>query len=794
MIYRNRYIASLTLLLTALLAGGNALAEGVVVHGSVFGGGNKADVQTNTEVNISTGQVEGNVYGGGNLGDVGTIVKNTTDYNYTWTGNDASNNTIVSGKCTVNISGGTIGLDGDNAVNDEDHGNVFGGGKGDSTTFWCEKAMAYETSVTISAGTVKRNVYGGGRIGRVENNTEVTIGTGAGSNEGDDAPIIGNDVFGAGAGVVTHGYSALVRGNSTVTVQGNAKVVNSVYGGGEIATVGKYNIARTTEEATTHGVKIGMPYETVSGGISTVNILGHAKIGPDASGHVFGAGKGVDPTNDGYTYEGSQKSTRPKRTTLKPESLDGYIYDLTDDNRVIREYFNNQAAYYDFLETLALVSETHVTIKGNSTVKGSVYGGSESGFVQRNTDVKIQESCTINTTGSGQDINNGNVFGGGRGVRVFAEAGKVKGNTLVTISGGTMHGNVYGGGELGDVGKINKADINNYIWSGYTTETTDDDTGICEVLVTDASATIMGNVFGAGKGDSITFECEKAMAYKTVVSISAGSVNGNVYGGGEIGRVENNTKVTIGAENQTGSGNAPIIDGSVFGAGKGKETHGYSALVRNNSEVTVQGIAWVKHNVYGGGEIATVGRYWVKPGGENAQPAEGQPAWPADLPAGMPYANRSGGDCTVTIQDNAVVGPNGEATETAGHVFGAGKGVQPNFSSGVSKRMNNNGVYEPFNALDKYLEFLETLALATNTDVTISESAIVKGSVYGGSENGFVQTNTNVIVQGSSEIGTNGTSTFGNIYGGGKGLGSTFAAAGRVSGESMVTVSGGTTH
>ena len=83
MIYRNRYIASLTLLLTALLAGGNALAEGVVVHGSVFGGGNKADVQTNTEVNISTGQVEGNVYGGGNLGDVGTIDKTTqTNYNY----------------------------------------------------------------------------------------------------------------------------------------------------------------------------------------------------------------------------------------------------------------------------------------------------------------------------------------------------------------------------------------------------------------------------------------------------------------------------------------------------------------------------------------------------------------------------------------------------------------------------------------------------------------------------------------------------------------------------------------
>ena len=50
-----------------VLSSGNAMA-GVVVKGNVYGGGNQADVQTNTEVNISasTCQVEGNVFGGGN--------------------------------------------------------------------------------------------------------------------------------------------------------------------------------------------------------------------------------------------------------------------------------------------------------------------------------------------------------------------------------------------------------------------------------------------------------------------------------------------------------------------------------------------------------------------------------------------------------------------------------------------------------------------------------------------------------------------------------------------------------
>ena len=71
------------------LTGSHALAQ-VKVNGSVFGGGNEADVQVNTTVNISKGTVEGNVYGGGNLGDVGNITKNTTDYNYSWKQSDGS--------------------------------------------------------------------------------------------------------------------------------------------------------------------------------------------------------------------------------------------------------------------------------------------------------------------------------------------------------------------------------------------------------------------------------------------------------------------------------------------------------------------------------------------------------------------------------------------------------------------------------------------------------------------------------------------------------------------------------
>ena len=218
-----RYRLTITILLSALLAGGNAQATGVVVKGSVFGGGNEADVKTNATVNISAGSVEGNVFGGGNLGVVGSHTDTISVGNYHWTAN--------TGLSQVNISGGTIGID--EPTDSTQHGNVFGGGKGEATTFECEKGMVYQTNVTIdSTGTlVKGNVYGGGMVSRVENNTVVVIGTDGKADE----PTINGSVFGAGAGIETHGYSALVRGTSTVTVQGSAKVKKNVYGGGELA-------------------------------------------------------------------------------------------------------------------------------------------------------------------------------------------------------------------------------------------------------------------------------------------------------------------------------------------------------------------------------------------------------------------------------------------------------------------------------------------------------------------------------------------------------------------------------
>ena len=277
------------------------------------------------------------------------------------------------------------------------------------------------------------------------------------------------------------------------------------------------------------------------------------------------------------------------------------------------------------------------------------------------------------------------------------------------------------------------------------------------------AAKITGNVFGGGKGKTLesgegAFKCESAMIGAdgdglidanggTSVTISNGSVDGSVYGGGEIGRVEKNTVVTIGISGNTT--NEITIAGNVFGAGKGVATHGYAALVRGNSTVTIQGRAKVGGSVYGGGEIASVGRYNIDANG---------------LPQSL--ANEKSGNCTVIIRDDAEIGPDNMTMtkaggpDNAGHVFGAGKGATPYVDKDGNswsepwrvKPDNSKDTYSEANET-QYLKFIETLGLATQTNVTISGNAFVKGDVFGGAEQGFVQHDTHVTIEGNCQIG-----------------------------------------
>ncbi len=739
---------------------------------------NLGAVTGNATLNIEgTTTVAGSVYGGG----------------------EESN---VSGNTQVNITGGTVSQ------------NVFGGGKGEADEFTCSKAMvgvndagkcadpgseAIEspgseankdkgTKVSISNGTVNGNVYGGGEVGRVEWNTQVEIGVGTG--DGPFAPVINGSVFGAGKGKETHGYAALVRGNSTVTVQGKAKVRDNVYGGGEQATVGRYWVTGIpnascegeTEPPIPDGLPDEMPYKTRRGGKCTVIVQGEAQIGPndgptETAGHVFGAGKGVTPH---YVHSG-EKANWSKRmvdyNSEKHTGEPGTTWDYYPDNHAyVWEYFTTEDKYFEFLQTLALVTGTDVTINGSAKVKGSVHGGSESGYVQDDTDVKIK-SGTIGTEGKGGAYY-GNVYGGGKGdaehmgtEKKYVAAGLVKGNTKVKIENGTILHNIYGGGAYGSVGEFTY-DANG-MPTGRVLSTTGGNT---EVTITGGTIGTTGKdngmVFGSSRGDVAVPEGTPridpndrlAWVYNTQVTIGTqGSdtgpqIKGSVYGSGENGHTFNDTEVivhsgTIGIEtgaaitNQTTGktyeGLRYPYRGNVYGGGcgtddyedrdkdnKNKKFFNFNAgIVKGNATVLIDG-GHIIHNVYGGGAIGSVGTYtFVDEAYNTAHPD-------AKLTIGKPYECASGtGLCTVTITGGeiGVKGMKMSATggpDDAGHVFGAGRGDV------IDTLLNGN---------------IEIVGYTNKTELTIKKNAFVRGSVYGGSESGHVLQDTHVVIGGTEE-------------------------------------------
>ena len=739
---------------------------------TVLAGGN---VNDSTKVSMSNGSVRGSVYGGGELGQ-------------------------VFGSADVAVSGGSIGVSGFGGA---EYGNIYGGGKG-STEKLDAGLIKTNTWVTVSGSPqIWHNIYGGGAygsVGTITRGSDATyihvpgqpsipdmpkswaentgsalvriLGGTIGRNGNENGMVFGSSRGDLGAPGEIHDKLAWVKKAKVVigaTGTTGPNIKGSVYGSGENGHL--FQDAVVEIHSGVVGIAEGEPIGTYTAGGASYPYRGN----------VYGGGCGTDkyysnPTGVANPHDGKGDKYNPLAGIVL-----GNASVTMDGGTVVHNIYG--AGAMGSVGTMTTDTDNHLVISSGGKTTIDISGG------------------TVGVSGT---VGDGNVFGAARGDvdTDQTDVALVK-TTKVTISqaeGKTtrIYGNVYGGGALGDVGTyytITEAGENkgNNIYLGG------DESGVCTVTVTGGTIgsegnTTVGHVFGAGKGDATTYTCQKAMVKGTTVTVSNGTIYGNVYGGGEVGRVEHDAVVTIGTG--TGSGPfAPIIHGSVFGAGAGLETHGYSALVRGNSTVTVQGNAKVRKNVYGGGETATVGKYWVSKFSPDPNEAP-----PAGFPDGMPYKTRDGGLCTVTIQGDATVGPDEVAnvSNTAGHVFGAGKGVVPHYvasGTGQSQRMNSDGAWESFATEDAYLQFIETLALASNTNVTVGGNAAVKGSVYGGSESGFVQDHTIVTIN-KGEIGTAGTyaySNIGNIFGGGRGI-SGNPTAGRVGRYVSLTVNDGTAH
>ncbi len=623
----------------------------------------------------------------------------------------------------VKIQGGQIGA-GENVVDANGHNRPY------TDNEWNSASLAECASWTYQEGG---NPYDINILNPVTNKPKPGM---------NGATFYGH-VFGGGSGFYPYGVdddgnsqwlrsSGQVKGNTRVEVT-DGHILTSLYGGCETTDVGTY-----TYDNSIHGevhVSGGKSTVIVSGGTIGVPHDSTSIVNHPVTCHVYGSGKG-DP----------------------------------------RFFFNTWTNVWD----------SKVEIKGTAWVYGSVFGGGEEGHVLNNVDLDVSENAKIGTLGYTNV--DGNVFGGGRGFTGWAlTAGSVGGNIDIDITGGTMLGSVYGGGRLASVGTyLVEKDIpdpenpsQTVINPFYGRFQPGDNHGFIDINISggtigndhetatlnhDNPDTFGGNVFGGcmGRfvpktGDDTPIWPSLGRAKQTEVTIKGNAVVKNsVFGGGEIGTLRNNATVNISGGTIGGNYGTGNFCGHVFGGGRGIDdpaislnadndstlVAGYLAgRVYGNTTVNISG-GQVYENVYGGGEVASVG--WVKDDGTMVN--------------GLAQVNMTGG----------IIGPLDDSGLN-GFIFGGPKG-------------GNDA------AMKAYCN-------VNNTEVNVgyedNNSNRVWGSLFGGGSDGHVLGNAMVNVTNGT-IGTSGiTSLDGNVYGGGRNFHEVSETAGRVGGNTTVNILGG---
>ena len=342
------------LLAALLLSGGAAMAQRneaphVSVSGNVFGGGKKANVGGNSSVVIdqSDAIIGTDVYGGGEEAKVNTL----------------DGTTYTDGKsASVLVHSGTV------------RGNVFGGGRG--TTGVAADVLGPAT-VTIEGGTVIAGVYGANNInGNVGGDVvvDITAGTiGSSENLGQTTPVV--------AMVCGGGYGQLTTTSGDVEVNiGNTSsgptLYADVYGGSALGNVNTPN----GNNKTTVNIMNGTLNTNRKDGQNYLGALCYIYHG----GNVFGGGLGQkasaavgNPGDPGYV---------PAQ-----EAIESKVYgDVTVNIGTGDVGLPMEIELTGSLAGITLHPAFTLTTQGFATIKGNIYGcNNQNGAPQKSVTVNV---------------------------------------------------------------------------------------------------------------------------------------------------------------------------------------------------------------------------------------------------------------------------------------------------------------------------------------------------------------------------------------------------------------------
>lgn len=473
-------------------------AQAPSIYGDIYGGGNRAQVEGDTHINIYAANFAGEIYGGGK----GLITDDNGKLLYTYA--DVTGNTFV--KLAQDQGAQTEGESG--KKQDNFSINVIWDKKWNGTKwiYWNDNQSEFFNKGQF---VCPHNIYGGGNQAcNVTGKATLTILKGMTpfgllkteewKKAYDDSEHPHFAVFGGGYGINTTVGSTDVTVNvngdygiynteiEDISVFDNSKgipnfTILSALGGGYAGKVNKSTKVTIDGKTFLHrvyGGGFGDPSSTENN--ETGQIGGNTEVyiqGANIYGDVFGGGAGVAPKDNNGTYTYFTDVAKVLGTTKVEISGEAKIYGNVyggGDIANIRSYITRtgaaKKAYYNtkpkseskldqttgkFLSYEAKDYTTFVNITGGD-IFGEVFGGGKGlkkaeateyykvGRINGNTLVHV---VNTNATSLADTDSQGNIvpfiwsniYGG-------CAFGTVDGSTLVHIEGGKLGHNIYGGG------------------------------------------------------------------------------------------------------------------------------------------------------------------------------------------------------------------------------------------------------------------------------------------------------------------------------------------------------------
>jgi len=552
---------------------------------NVFGGGHLADYTPEGKKAYVTihgcENTIGRVFGGGDAAAAPGVVTVIEGGRYDWVFGGGNGEVVAAnigaGGADISVHGGTIN-------------HLFGGSNERGTI---DGAMVVNVDNTSGCGEYVDEFFGGCNL--------VDLGT-------QDDPITLSTTIGCGTyfGSVYGGSNkADIYGDVTLTIEGGE--IENVYGGSKGVAVGDTQYPQGLSADISGNVTLNLEGGTIANAFGGSNVLG--SIGgqitvnvedaedpncPLILTNVFGGGN--------LAVYGGTPAVNVKHGTVGGNVYGGGNGDPTDSNQT-------KGSTGAPTVTIGDDDDSHKAV-----VVGDVYGGGNAAKVTGNVAPTVQVLNKCNT-----EI--GYVYGGGNAADVPA--------TNVTIAGGTIHHDVFGGGHgdkasLGGVHTDKQANVDGNVSVSITGAKVDrvfaganlnGSIGGTMTLSIDKSADancnmIIREVYGGGNmadGDAcpITIGCTGSIitgesghvAHPENIGTTLEGI-GTLYGGANaanIGTSENHSDITVDI-------NSGIV-ANVFGGNNTSGTiHG---TIQVNIDKTSDACGWYVGNVYGGGNLAS---------------------------------------------------------------------------------------------------------------------------------------------------------------------------------------------